>query len=226
MSMTQDSLIERHIRRSCPLCGGKTFLLHMATDENHSVSKAVFNYLKCSACEGIFLDEPPDDLGRYYQSEYYAIPSLERLQRVADKDRNKIDTVLRFATGGRLLEVGPAFGVFAWQAKQADFVVDVIEMDARCCEYLQGSLGVNVTQSDNPVVAMEALAQHEVIAIWHVLEHLPDARAFLRGAANNLRPGGVLVIAMPNPDAWQFRVMGRHWPHLDAPRHLTLIAQA
>jgi hypothetical protein len=31
---------------------------------------------------------------------------------------------------------------------------------------------------------------------------------------------------MPNPDAWQFKIMGRHWPHLDAPRHLTLIPEA
>lgn len=212
--------------RPCPLCCGKTQPRFTAIDENHRVSDVRFTYLKCSACQGIFLDKPPDDLGQYYQSEYYAIPPLERLQQVADKDRNKIDTVLQFAASGRLLEVGPAFGVFAWQAKQAGFVVDVIEMDARCCEYLQHTLGVNVTQSDNPVAAMASLPQHEVIAIWHVLEHLPDPLAFLRAAAANLKPGGVLVIAMPNPDAWQFKVMGRHWPHLDAPRHVTLIPQA
>lgn len=212
--------------RPCPLCGGKTHPRFTAVDENHHVSNIRFTYLKCSACQGIFLDKPPDDLGRYYQSEYYAIPPLERLQHLADKDRNKIDMVRRFVTSGRLLEVGPAFGVFAWQAKQVGFVVDVIEMDARCCEYLRHTLGVNVTQSDNPVAAMESLPQHEVIAIWHVLEHLPDSLAFLRAAAANLKPGGVLVIAMPNPDAWQFKVMGRHWPHLDAPRHVTLIPQA
>ena len=149
----------------------------------------------------------------------------QQLQKVADKDRNKINTVLRFVSAGRLLEVGPAFGVFAWQAKQAGFAVDVIEMDRRCCDYLQDTLGVNVTQSDNPPDAMQALPQHEVIAIWHVLEHLPDALAFMCAASANLVSGGVLVIAMPNPEAWQFKVMGRHWPHLDAPRHLTLIPE-
>ena len=30
---------------------------------------------------------------------------------------------------------------------------------------------------------------------------------------------------MPNPLSWQFGLMGRHWPHLDAPRHLTLIKE-
>lgn len=226
MSMIQAVPVADNLFRSCPLCGSRTDALFTATDENHRISNTPYTYLKCSACQGVFLDKPPPDLGRYYQDAYYAIPSLEQLRKVADKDRNKIDTVLRFAPGGRLLEVGPAFGVFAWQAKQAGFVVDVIEMDSRCCEYLQGTLGVNVTQSDDPPAAMKTLPQHEVIAIWHVLEHLPDALAFLRVAADNLKPGGVLVIAMPNPDAWQFKVMGRRWPHLDAPRHLTLIPEA
>lgn len=223
MSMTKNAQVAQSQFRPCPLCGSKASALFTATDENHRVSKTPYAYLKCTVCQSIFLDKPPTDLGRYYQREYYAIPSLEQLQKIADKDRNKIDTVLRFSTGGRLLEVGPAFGVFAWQAKQAGFVVDVIEMDSRCCEYLQDTLGVNVTQSDDPPTAMKSLPQHEVIAIWHVLEHLPDPLAFLRVAAANLKPDGVLVVAMPNPDAWQFKVMGRRWPHLDAPRHLTLI---
>ena len=193
------------VLRSCPLCGGATGGLFFATDENHRISQTSFAYLKCKGCHGVFLETPPADLGRYYRSDYYAIPTLEDLQKVVDKDRNKIDTVLRFVAGGRLLEVGPAFGVFAWQAKQAGFVVDAIEMDSRCCDYLQGTLGVNVTQSDNPPRAMQTLPQHDVIAIWHVLEHLPDALDFLRAAAANLKPGGVLVVAMPNPDAWQFK---------------------
>ncbi len=212
--------------RMCPLCHSTGDFLFEATDENRHVSEACFSYLQCISCQSIYLPEPPTDLARYYQSEYYDIPTLDQLKAVAGKDRNKIETVLKFARAGRLLEVGPAFGVFAWQAKQAGFVVDVIEMDARCCEYLSGTIGVNAIQSDTPHGTIQAMPQHEVIAIWHVLEHLPEPLAFLQAAAANLAPGGVLVIAMPNPDAFQFRLMGRRWPHLDAPRHLALIPEA
>ena len=31
------------------------------------------------------------------------------------------------------------------------------------------------------------------------------------------------VLAAPNPDAFQFQVLRRYWPHVDAPRHLMLI---
>jgi len=212
--------------RACPLCGGLANEIFTATDENHRISLESFLYLKCLVCEGIFLSNPPHDIGRYYKNEYYAIPSLERLQEIGDKDRNKIQTILRFASPpGRLLEIGPAFGVFAWQAEQAGFAVDVIEMDTACCQYLQEVLGLNVFQSNNPVASIELMGQHDVIAIWHVLEHLLDVVGFLRVAAHNLKQNGLLVIAMPNPDAWQFRIMGRSWPHLDAPRHMTLIPQ-
>jgi hypothetical protein len=62
-----------------------------------------------------------------------------------------------------------------------------------------------------------------VIVLWHSLEHLSDPGALLQAAAGNLRPGGVLVAAVPNPQALQFRVLGRRWPHIDAPRHLHLM---
>jgi hypothetical protein len=45
----------------------------------------------------------------------------------------------------------------------------------------------------------------------------------LQAAAGALRPGGLLAIGVPNPAAVQFRVLGKRWPHLDAPRHLSLI---
>jgi SAM-dependent methyltransferase len=210
----------------CHYCNGSASALFDALDENRRISEASFKYVKCASCKTVFLSDPPADLGRYYEAEYYDIPSVERLAAIARKDRNKIETILRFAQGGRLLEVGPAFGVFAWQAKEAGFSVDVIEMDARCCEYLRDKVGVSVLQSDDPNSTIQTLPQHEVIAIWHVLEHLRDPLGFLRAAAANLAPDGVLVIAMPNPSAFQFRIMGSRWPHLDAPRHLALIPAA
>jgi 2-polyprenyl-3-methyl-5-hydroxy-6-metoxy-1,4-benzoquinol methylase len=211
---------------NCPFCESSASTLYAATDENRKISKDIFHYAQCSSCESIYLLNAPSDLGRYYGDSYYAIPNLSDLQKLANKDRNKILTVQKFARSGRLLEVGPAFGVFALQAKQAGFTVDVIEMDARCCSHLRDSVQVNVTQSNDPTTALVNMPIHDVIALWHVFEHLPNPLQFLRAAAANLKPGGHLVIAMPNLLAWQFARMGRHWPHLDAPRHLNFIKEA
>jgi SAM-dependent methyltransferase len=60
----------------------------------------------------------------------------------------------------------------------------------------------------------------DVITMWHVLEHLPDPQATLAEAHRLLRPGGVLLIAVPNFGSLQARLTGPYWFHLDVPRHL------
>ncbi len=96
-------------------------------------------------------------------------------------------------------------------------------MDDRCCRYLREVVGVETIQSDDPAATMEHVEPQQVITLWHVIEHLPDPWPCLQRAANRLTTGGILVIATPNPQALQFRMLRSRWAHLDAPRHLQLI---
>lgn len=206
-----------------PGCDGKESSWFHVSDRNRRIGTSIFRYLRCERCGLIRLDNVPASLGDYYPTEYYELPTLKQLEAVAVADPFKIDTIQRFIPKGRLLEIGPAYGAFAFQAKRAGFQVDVIEMDARCCDYLNQVIGVDALCSATPHEAISTLGNHDVIALWHVIEHLPDPWALLSAAANNLAPGGILILAAPNPDAWQLRVMGKEWPHLDAPRHLYLL---
>jgi 2-polyprenyl-3-methyl-5-hydroxy-6-metoxy-1,4-benzoquinol methylase len=60
----------------------------------------------------------------------------------------------------------------------------------------------------------------DVIALWHSLEHLRNPWLVVDQAAKSLAPGGILVIAIPNIDSYQYSVLKGAWKHLDAPRHL------
>lgn len=207
-----------------PNCSGKEIPLYRVSDLNRRIGSHEFQYLYCEHCGLIRLEHPPLNLGAYYTDEYYAIPTIDDLSEAA-VNSFKIDLIQRFVPSGRLLEIGPAYGTFSFQAKQAGFIVDAIEMDARCVEHLKQVVGINVVQSASPHETITSFGLHEVIALWHVIEHLPDPWALLRAAAKNLVPGGILVLAAPNPSAWQFKVMGKEWPHLDAPRHLYLLPE-
>jgi len=208
----------------CPKCKVAANFLFHTKDLNRKVTDKTFTYWQCPDCGLIFLPDIPEDLGRYYKEDYYQIPPLEKLSRNAQKLQYQVDMVRKFVTHGRLLEIGPAFGTFAYQAKKAGFEIDVIEMSASCCDYLSRVVGINAVQSDRPHDAIKKLRSHDVIVLWHNIEHLPDPWACLDTAVENLNPGGILLIATPNPASFGFRTLGSLWPHVDAPRHLNLIS--
>ena len=141
----------------------------------------------------------------------------------SEPERYKIEIVQRFFGKGRLLEIGPSYGSFTYLAKKAGFEVEAIEMNARCCRFLNDVVGVRAVESNDPIDALQHLEPYDVVALWHVIEHLPDPWTMLDAICVSLKPGGIVVLAAPNPDAFQFQIMGRYWPHVDAPRHLMLI---
>ena len=208
----------------CPLCGGATAPAFVTRDRNRAITADAFEYRRCLACGAFHLRNVPADLGRFYPSAYFARPTIQQLRAIArGSEAYRIEILRRHVGGGRLAEVGPGDGIFAVQALDAGFEVTGIEMDPAACEHLRATLGIEVVQSAAPEQALGALAPLRAVAAWHVLEHVPDPWALVDAAAAALEPGGVLVIATPNPAAFGFRVLGGRWPHVDAPRHLFLI---
>ena len=173
----------------------------------------------------MFLSNAPGDLSAHYPAGYVTPPrSMAVLQRIANDTRYQMDLVLRYVAGGTLLEIGPGYGSFLWLAKSAGFQVKAIESDASACEYLRHTVGADVVMSAAPQEVLAGLhEQYDAVVLWHSLEHLPAPWETLRRASQLLNPRGILVIATPNPAAWQFRRLGGSWPHVDAPRHLWLI---
>lgn len=206
----------------CQHCGRTMTPLFEARDENRKCP-GQFEYARCGSCGLISNVTPPPDLQPYYAEDYYAIPSPAALARLATRENCKIDAIKKFVRQGRLLEIGPAFGVFSTRAKNEGFAVTCIERDPRCCAHLNQQVGVQAIQGTDPVEVLTSLPPFDVIALWHVIEHLDRPLAFLDAAAGKLAPGGVLALGAPNPDAYQFGLMGKAWPHVDAPRHLHLI---
>jgi SAM-dependent methyltransferase len=63
-------------------------------------------------------------------------------------------------------------------------------------------------------------ASFDQVIVWHVLEHLPDPRETLVEIRRILKPGGRIVVSVPNFNSLQARWAGPAWFHLDLPRHI------
>lgn len=212
--------------KSCRLCGATTSFLLGAHDRNREVDARRFAYERCDACATIQLSDVPGDLERYYDEGYHGVPSPAALRSHVAFEAHKVDLLLAHVSPGRLVEIGPSFGAFALAAREAGFDVTGIEMDPTCCAYLQDTVGVRAIRSSEPEAALAELPPSRVVAMWHVFEHMEHPARVLEAAAGNVEPGGVVVIAVPNPEALSFRLLRRRWAHLDAPRHLCLVPLA
>lgn len=199
-------------------------MTYQARDYNRGVSDVVFKYFLCRECGLVFLGNPPDDIDPYYPDDYYSIPSsLKALAEEAVGQRYRIEMVRKFVQQGRLIEIGPGAGAFSYLAKESGFNVVVIERSKICCEFIKSTLGIETLATDNEYATLASVAPADVIVLWHVIEHLRDPWRLMELAVSKLNAGGILVISTPNPNSFQFRLFGRYWAHLDAPRHQWLI---
>jgi SAM-dependent methyltransferase len=213
---------------SCRFCGGSRSMPSVtAWDRNRELSEERFVYWRCHNCATVFLASVPDDLGRYYGAGYHGFsggePQWRHSQTLRDFEAARVELIRRHAEPGPLIEIGSGAGAFAAAARDAGFAVTGIERDKACCDHLRDGLGVGAIHTDQPAAALADLGPPAVVAMWHVLEHLPDPDEALAAAAATLRPGGLLALGVPNPESLQFHALGARWAHLDAPRHLSLI---
>ncbi len=213
------------MNRKCPCCKGISVFLFAVGDLNRKHSSHEFSYFRCLTCRTVFLDPVPADLADYYGGDYpaYRKPADHELAGLMLQENHKVEILKRYATSGRLLEIGSSYGAFLSAASREGFVPEAIEMDAECCAYIRQHLGAIVHQSVDVLATLSGLGTYDVIALWHVIEHLTDPVRIIATAAEHLAPGGILIIAAPNPESLEFRLFSKYWVHLDAPRHIRFL---
>ncbi|WP_406009399.1 class I SAM-dependent methyltransferase [Streptomyces sp. NBC_00637] len=77
-----------------------------------------------------------------------------------------------------------------------------------------------------PEVLSRLRGRYDVVSMLHHLEHTRDPKRELAAALTALRPGGHLLVQLPDPASASAAVLGRWWPSYDQPRHLHLIPLA
>ncbi|MBP9707000.1 MAG: class I SAM-dependent methyltransferase [Oligoflexales bacterium] len=210
----------------CPYCYSVSSLIFAAIDINNRVDAKFFDYARCNSCGLVFIKEIPADLGRYYASDYapYQRPnSKSQLQHFSYGVQPRLQIIKQHISSGKMLEIGPSFGAFSYLAQKSGFEVDVIEMDKDCCDFMKYELGLKVFESNDVEETLTSLGQYDIIILWHNIEHLAAPWRVLEELSKHLNPKGIIAFSTPNPESLQFKLLGKWWHHLDAPRHLHLM---
>ncbi|GAB5403617.1 MAG: class I SAM-dependent methyltransferase [Aureliella sp.] len=122
----------------------------------------------------------------------------------------------------RLLEVGCAHGGFLEQAQASGWVVDGVEPSELAATAAR-SKGFDVHCGFLADADIQA-SSRDVVAMWMVLEHVPNPVELVDEVHRILRPGGIFTFSVPNASTWERWVFGRHWLGYDAPRHLQVFS--
>jgi 2-polyprenyl-3-methyl-5-hydroxy-6-metoxy-1,4-benzoquinol methylase len=117
----------------------------------------------------------------------------------------RLDLIRKYKSAGKFLEVGCARGDFLKVARQT-FDVFGVEPNP---ELAAESSGVAPVYCD--VIEQTPWTDFDVVASFHVIEHVDSARSFIQAASHRLKPGGLMVIETPNIDSVPFRLMKSRW---------------
>ena len=186
--------------------------------------------VKCDTCGLVYQNPRPtmEEIGAYYPPEYESYQPLSGQKKLpwllgkayqygTDK-RCRIVTRLQ-QNGGRLLDVGCATGNFLMGMKRLpNWELYGVEPNEHAARVAQEN-GLNV------FVGVLEQARYpdnffDAVTLWDVLEHLHDPKTSLKEIFRILKPGGLLVVRVPNLDSWDAGIFRRAWAGLDAPRHL------
>lgn len=204
-------------------------------------------FRKCADCGSAILSpKPPDEtLAALYPPVYTFSPEVRdaggvsRMLASAEYSlffrpqyRTQVKTVLRAlggsASGLRLLDIGCGRGYRLPLLQAEGFAVEATDFEPAVVDYVAHRFGVRAVATD-----VAGLTEHfdregfDVVTAFYVLEHVPDIHAAINAYCALLKPGGLLVAAVPFVDGLQPRLLGRHWSNTaEAPRHLSIPSHA
>jgi 2-polyprenyl-3-methyl-5-hydroxy-6-metoxy-1,4-benzoquinol methylase len=164
-----------------------------------------------------------NELDRYYPAGYHASSKRYRLgleKTLSVVHRARIRRIERLTGGpGRVVDVGCGPGWFLDQMRRRGWETRGTERSAAAAKQARDVLNLDVRAQDLDELAAEGTS-YDAVVLWHVAEHVHDPAATLLNIARLLRPGGVLMIAVPNFGSPEAKIGKAGWFHLDVPRHL------
>jgi 2-polyprenyl-3-methyl-5-hydroxy-6-metoxy-1,4-benzoquinol methylase len=207
----------------CEICGG-----HAAFQAFQAKGLAAddprFRVMRCPDCGYGWTDPAPADseIHRWYPREYYGKenvrfnPLFEALTRRFR--RRRAQEIASRVPRGRVLDVGCGRGLILGTLKEWGYETHGVELSEESAWHARHRMGAAMHVGDFISAALEP-ASFDAIIFWHSLEHFRRPVDALLHARELLKPGGLLVVAVPNSDSLQARVFRAAWFHLDVPRH-------
>lgn len=205
----------------------------------------IFGYFKCSNCGCLQIKQIPENIEKYYPTNYlvYPEPEVNKVKKYLRKKRemsflsgngllgkllislfgfNDTDLIwfseAHLKKNDHILEVGCGNGKLLFKLKNAGFK-NLLGIDPLIKE--------DIIYNENFKILKKELHQIEDLFFdWvmfhHAFEHLENPSSVFEKLNRLLKPNGNALIRIPIIDSYAWDIYGTDWVQLDAPRHYFL----
>lgn len=174
--------------------------------------------MQCRNCGLRYLDpclSPSAMAGTYQSSEtltslhrfhasYYDYGNLNLKSKTREdfiRGLGMIESFLSVGSSRKILDVGYGNGFFLALAKQRGWEIDGIDTSTENQKLSQKKFGLVLRVGDFETEITDA-AFFDAITFWDVIEHLSDPHRVLQKVAKILKPGGLVLVAVPNDQSF------------------------
>jgi SAM-dependent methyltransferase len=212
---------------SCALCGGDEFRVVMKGAKDWALYKpGAFDLARCASCD-LVMTRPrptPEALGLYYEGVYgrgrtFQVDSpIGRL--IPWYRRVIIEKARPFTEDDRVLEIGASYGGFLKHLKDVRGChVEAVDQEPNNAE-LGRAYGIDYHVGRFEDLELDEGA-YDVVCLFECLEHIAEPLPALERCRALLKPGGSLVVEVPNYASVWRAVFRKTWMPLVLPQHLT-----
>ncbi|MCI0370918.1 MAG: glycosyltransferase [candidate division NC10 bacterium] len=184
-----EGLVRDLAPRPCPFCGTAAARPVLQVPGRR--------YDACAGCGTLRRRPAPDreGLSRFYRDEYAA-----SFLAGSDHPRRRamfaaLLKPLGPARGRRLLDLGAGSGLFVRIAREAGWEADGTELSTESRAWARTRHGITLRDPGTDPLPVGA---YDVVSLVNVLDQAPDPAALLGAARAALRPGGRLLLRVPN----------------------------
>ena len=198
---------EKVMDRPCPVCGSSKYRTAFVKDG--------FPHIICSQCSMMYVSpilkrEPSEDWFRgSVELDSWVDVLLNENQRKFDEPKflRGMKLLEEYSTlpGRRLLDIGCAVGNFLLIARMKGWKGVGLELTQKAVDYCE-SINLDVRQEILTPNTFQK-GSFDVVTMWDVLEHILDPIEILGTIYNVLKPGGLLLLRVPNGDSLAARIL-------------------
>lgn len=211
----------------CPLCNNQEVRLFLSGEDFFLTHEEVV-IVECCSCGFRYTNPRPamESSGSYYQTDEYIshdasrrglIPAIYGFARKFTL-RSKFALARRYSPGDRILDIGCGTGEFLDFCQKKGLRCTGVEPSEKARNFAKSTYGLQV--EEDFLTGVHPSERFDCITLWHVLEHIHPLDETMSKLNGILNPNGMVIIALPNCNAYDARYYGRFWAAYDLPRHI------